>query len=37
MTAVRAVTVAPEEAELRLDRWFRQHYPDQDQSPSHCS
>ncbi len=27
MTAVRAVTVAPEEAELRLDRWFRQHYP----------
>ncbi len=28
MTAVRAVTVAPEEAELRLDRWFRQHYPD---------
>lgn len=27
MTAVRAVTVTPEEAELRLDRWFRQHYP----------
>ena len=27
MTAVRSVTVAPEEAELRLDRWFRQHYP----------
>jgi 23S rRNA pseudouridine955/2504/2580 synthase len=27
VTAVRAVTVAPEEAELRLDRWFRQHYP----------
>ncbi len=27
MTAVRTVTVAPEEAELRLDRWFRQHYP----------
>jgi len=27
VTAVRSVTVAPEEAELRLDRWFRQHYP----------
>ncbi len=27
MTAVRSVAVAPEEAELRLDRWFRQHYP----------
>ena len=27
MTALSAVTVAPEEAELRLDRWFRQHYP----------
>jgi len=27
VTALRAVTVAPEEAELRLDRWFRQHYP----------
>jgi len=27
VTAVRAVTVAPEEAELRLDRWFRQRYP----------
>ncbi len=28
MTAVRALTVTPEEAELRLDRWFRQHYPE---------
>ncbi len=28
MTAVRAIAVAPEEAELRLDRWFRQHYPE---------
>jgi len=24
---VRAVTVAPEEAELRLDRWFKRHFP----------
>ena len=27
MTGVRSVTVAPDEAELRLDRWFRRHYP----------
>ena len=27
MTTLSAVTVAPEEAELRLDRWFRRHYP----------
>ena len=27
MTAVRTIAVAPEEAELRLDRWFHQHYP----------
>jgi 23S rRNA pseudouridine955/2504/2580 synthase len=28
VTAVQALTVTPEEAELRLDRWFRQHYPE---------
>src|SRR5215469_2031372 len=27
MTAVAAVTVTPAEAELRLDRWFRRHFP----------
>ena len=27
MTGVRRVTVAPDEAELRLDRWFRRHFP----------
>jgi 23S rRNA pseudouridine955/2504/2580 synthase len=27
VSPVRAVTVGSEEAELRLDRWFRQHYP----------
>jgi 23S rRNA pseudouridine955/2504/2580 synthase len=27
MTAVAALTVTPAEAELRLDRWFRRHYP----------
>lgn len=28
MTGVRTLTVAPDEAELRLDRWFRRHFPD---------
>ena len=27
MTGVRNVTVAADEAELRLDRWFRRHFP----------
>lgn len=27
MSGVRNVTVAADEAELRLDRWFRQHFP----------
>ncbi len=27
MSAVRCITVAAEEAELRLDRWFRRHFP----------
>ena len=27
MTGVRSVTVASDEAELRLDRWFRRHFP----------
>jgi 23S rRNA pseudouridine955/2504/2580 synthase len=27
MTGVEIVTVAPEEGPLRLDRWFRRHYP----------
>jgi 23S rRNA pseudouridine955/2504/2580 synthase len=28
VTGVRNVTVAADEAELRLDRWFRRHFPD---------
>ncbi len=28
MTGVRTIAVAPGEAELRLDRWFRQHFPE---------
>lgn len=27
MSAVRAVAVGPEDADLRLDRWFKKHYP----------
>ena len=27
MTGVRAVTVVEDEAELRLDRWFKRHFP----------
>jgi 23S rRNA pseudouridine955/2504/2580 synthase len=27
MNGVRTLTVTPEEADLRLDRWFRRHYP----------
>lgn len=27
MSAVETRTVSPEEADLRLDRWFRRHYP----------
>jgi 23S rRNA pseudouridine955/2504/2580 synthase len=27
MSGVESVEVAPEEADLRLDRWFRRHYP----------
>lgn len=27
MTGVRRVAIADDEAELRLDRWFRRHYP----------
>src|SRR5258708_34869485 len=28
MTQVRTLTVAPEEADLRLDRWFKRHFPE---------
>ena len=28
MTAVRMLSVAEDEADLRLDRWFRRHFPD---------
>lgn len=28
MSAVETRTVAPDEADLRLDRWFRRHYPE---------
>ena len=28
MSGVRILPVAPDEAELRLDRWFRRHFPD---------
>ena len=27
MTGVQTLTVAPDEADLRLDRWFRRHFP----------
>jgi len=27
MAAIETVTVAPDEAGMRLDRWFREHYP----------
>ncbi len=27
MSGVRTLTVTPDEADLRLDRWFRRHYP----------
>ncbi len=27
MSRVQTLTVAPDEADLRLDRWFRQHFP----------
>ncbi|MCH8001233.1 MAG: RluA family pseudouridine synthase, partial [Proteobacteria bacterium] len=27
MNGVRRVTVAPDETEIRLDRWFRRHFP----------
>ena len=27
MTDVQTLTVSPEEAELRLDRWFKRHFP----------
>lgn len=27
MSGVQTLTVAPEEAELRLDRWFKRHFP----------
>ena len=27
MSGVRTVTVAPGDADMRLDRWFKQHYP----------
>ena len=27
MTGVRFVAVTDDEADLRLDRWFRRHYP----------
>jgi 23S rRNA pseudouridine955/2504/2580 synthase len=28
MSGVQTLTVAPEEAELRLDRWFKRHFPE---------
>ncbi len=28
MTGVQTLTVAPEDAEIRLDRWFRRHFPE---------
>ncbi len=28
MTGVQTLTVAPEDAEIRLDRWFKRHFPD---------
>ncbi|MCH7956082.1 MAG: RluA family pseudouridine synthase [Proteobacteria bacterium] len=28
MSGVRTIPVAPDEADLRLDRWFRRHFPD---------
>ncbi len=28
MSDVRSVTVGDDEAELRLDRWFKRHFPD---------
>ena len=28
MSGVRTIAVAPDEADLRLDRWFRRHFPD---------
>src|SRR5579863_4798624 len=27
MSGVQTVTVAPEDAEIRLDRWFKRHFP----------
>jgi 23S rRNA pseudouridine955/2504/2580 synthase len=28
MSAVRSIVVAPEDADLRLDRWFKRHFPE---------
>ena len=28
MSGVQTLTVAPEDAEIRLDRWFRRHFPE---------
>jgi 23S rRNA pseudouridine955/2504/2580 synthase len=28
MSGVQTLTVAPEDAEIRLDRWFKRHFPD---------
>ena len=28
MSGVQTLTVSPEEAEIRLDRWFKRHFPD---------
>ena len=27
MSGVQTLTVAPEDAEIRLDRWFKRHFP----------
>ena len=27
MSGVQSVTVAPEDAEIQLDRWFKRHFP----------
>src|SRR5580704_12434535 len=28
MSGVQILTVAPEDAEIRLDRWFKRHFPE---------
>jgi 23S rRNA pseudouridine955/2504/2580 synthase len=33
MTGVQTLTVAPEDAEIRLDRWFKRHFPELGHGP----